>query len=195
MLGWILNCERDILWGSTNFSYCDFLFGLISTLWLCINLNWFFSETIGVFVVYWVGRILIWLRLVIVVGWLLIMKKSVAHKKSKGSSPPSFITKRFVSADVEARFHYLVKMRAKLKERGFEINSSHLAYFETIITQRGWQEFCKPPKVAAMTLVHEFYVNLITISTVQERHVKYDTVTINALLKIQTTPHSPDQVA
>ena len=45
------------------------------------------------------------------------MKKSVAHKRSQGSSSSSFDTKRFVSADAEARFHHSIKRRARLKER------------------------------------------------------------------------------
>ena len=98
------------------------------------------------------------------------MKKSVAHKRSQGSSSSSFYTKRFVLADAEARFYDSVKRRVRLKERGFELNSPHLAYFETIITQRGWQQFCKPPKTAAMTVIHEFYANtlesLVSISTI-----------------------------
>ena len=85
------------------------------------------------------------------------MKKSMAHKRSRGSSSSSFDTKQFLLANAEARFHDLVKRRAALKERGFELDSSHLEYFETIIAQRGWQEFYKPPKMATMTVVREFY--------------------------------------
>ena len=95
--------------------------------------------------------------------------------------------KRFVLADAEARFHDSVKRRAKLKEKGFELDSSHLAYFETIIALRVWQEFCKAPKAATMIVVREFYVNahesLVSISIVRERQVTYDAMTINALLK------------
>ena len=127
------------------------------------------------------------------------MKKSVAHKRSRGSSSSSFDTKRFVSANAEALFHNLVKQRVELKEISFEIYSSHLAYFETIIAQKGWQEFCKSPKAATTVVVLEFYANAfespISISAVRERQVKYDAVTINALLKIQNAPHGPDQVA
>ena len=50
-----------------------------------------------------------------------------------------------------------------------------------------------------MTVVHEFYANalksLVSISTVRERQVKYDAVTINALLKIQNALNGPTQVA
>ena len=126
-------------------------------------------------------------------------KNRVAHKRSWGSSSLSFDTKIFVLADVEAWFHNSIKSRAELKERIFELDSPRLQYFEMIIAQRGWQEFCKHPKVAAMTVVREFYSNAlkssISITTVRERQVRYNPVTINALLKIQYNPHSPDQLA
>ena len=73
-------------------------------------------------------------------------EESVAHKKSRGSSSSSFDMKRFVSADAEARFHDLVKRRARLKERGFELDSSHLEYFETIIAQRSCRSSVSPPR-------------------------------------------------
>ena len=45
----------------------------------------------------------------------------------------------------------------------------------------------------------KFYANAfespVSISIVQERQVKYDAITINALLKIQNAPHGPHQVA
>ena len=89
----------------------------------------------------------------------IMSRKSVAHKRSRGSFSSSFDTNRFASINAEARFHNSVKKRARLKERGFELDSPHLQYFETIIAHRGWQEFCKPPKVAAMTVVREFCAN------------------------------------
>ena len=60
-------------------------------------------------------------------------KKSVAHKRSWGSSFSSYDMRQFVSANAEARFHDSVKRRASIKERGFDLDSSHLQYFETII--------------------------------------------------------------
>ena len=59
--------------------------------------------------------------------------------------------------------------------------------------------FCKPPKAAVMTVVREFYVNAlespVSISMVRKRPVKYNVVTITAILKIQNAPHGPNQVA
>ena len=102
-----------------------------------------------------------------------IMKKSLPHKRSRGSSFSSFDTKRFVLVNAEAQLHDSIKRRVGLKEKGFKLDSSHLQYFETIIAQRGWQEFCKPPKVAMITVVREFYANAfespVLITMVRER--------------------------
>ena len=86
-------------------------------------------------------------------------KKTTTIQKVSGSSSSSFDAKRFFSVKAEIRFHELVKNQASLKEQDFEIKSPHLENFEIIITRRGWQEFCKPPKVAVMTIVHEVYTN------------------------------------
>ena len=127
------------------------------------------------------------------------MKKSTATKRAKGSSSSSFEAKRFVSAEVEARFHDLVKRRPGLKEQGFEIDSPHLEYIETIITRRGWQEFCRPPKVATMMVVCEFYVNTfegpVSATMASERQIIYDAGKTKALLKIENATHGPYEVA
>ena len=99
-------------------------------------------------------------------------------------------------ANIETRFHNSIKTRVSLKERGFHLDSSHLQYFETIIAQRGWQEFCNPPKAVTMTVIREFYANAVEspVSTtiVKEKQMRYDSTTINAFFKIQNAPHSPD---
>ena len=50
-----------------------------------------------------------------------------------------------------------------------------------------------------MVVVRKFYANAfqssVSITTVREKQVRYDSMTINALLKIQNAPHDPDQVA
>ena len=84
--------------------------------------------------------------------------------------------KRFVLADVEARFHDSVKRRVNLEERAFDA-----------------------PKVTAMTVVHEFYANVFesphSSTTVKERQVRYDFATTNAFFKIHNALNGPNQVA
>ena len=81
------------------------------------------------------------------------------HKKEKGLPSFSFDMKRFVSAKVEARFYDSVKRRSGLKKRGLGLEPPYMARYKAVIISRGWHVFCKQPKVAAMTIVWEFYVN------------------------------------
>ena len=50
-----------------------------------------------------------------------------------------------------------------------------------------------------MIVVREFCANTFesphSSTTIRERQVKYDSMTIKAFLKIQNSPHSPNQVA
>lgn len=78
---------------------------------------------------------------------IIIMKENVAHKRSRGSSSSSFDTKRCVKADVEAQFHDSIKKRVRLKEMGFEIDSTYMSHYEAVFNSKGWQIFCKQPKV------------------------------------------------
>ena len=126
------------------------------------------------------------------------MKKSTTTKRTRGSSSSTFDNKIFLSTNAKSHFHNSVKKRSCLNERVFEIDSPWLDYFDHIIKQRGWQEFCKQPKVIAMTIVHKFYANTFegpaSVATIRERQIQYDFGTINALLKIQNAPHRPNQV-
>ena len=49
-----------------------------------------------------------------------------------------------------------------MKERGFDLKVENYReqYYQKIIESRGWQMFCKHPKVAAITMVLEFYANV-----------------------------------
>ena len=69
---------------------------------------------------------------------LVKMKKCVATKRARGSSSSSFDIERFVSAEAETRFYDSIKRRSSLKERGFELEPSYMAKYETVIENRGW---------------------------------------------------------
>ena len=128
-------------------------------------------------------------------------KKVVAHKQPKGSSSFDFDQKRFVLADVQARFDNSVTGRSGLRERGFDIDieSPRMEHFKRIIESRGWQIFCRHPKAATMTMVREFYANAwdntpTLVVFVREKQVRYDAGTINQLLQLQYTLHGPDEI-
>ena len=87
-------------------------------------------------------------------------KKVVANKRPRGSSSSDFNHKRFVSADVEARFNDSVTRRSGLREQDFDldIENPRVECFKRVIKSQGWQMFCKHPKAAAMIVVHKFYM-------------------------------------
>ena len=49
-------------------------------------------------------------------------KKTVVHKRPRGSSSSNFDPMRFISADADARFHDSVTQRLGLQEQGFDID-------------------------------------------------------------------------
>ena len=115
----------------------------------------------------------------------------MASKRLWGPSLSDYDRTRFVSADAEGRFHSLVTKRSGIKERGFEIDSENARVegFHTVSQNRGWQLFCKHPKAEAMTVVLEFFMNapkgLSNYKVfVRGKEVKYDTTTINNLLRL-----------
>ena len=128
-------------------------------------------------------------------------KKSMASKRPRGSSSSNYDRTRFVSADAEGRFHALVTKRLGIKEWGFEIDSENARVegFHMVIQNQGWQLFCKHPKTVAMTVVREFFANAPEGPSnykvlVRGKEVKYDTTTINNLLRLQYNPTNPDEV-
>ena len=91
--------------------------------------------------------------------------------------------------------------RSGIKERGFEIDgeNARVEGFHMVIQNRGWQLFCQHPNAAAMMVVCEFFTNAPEgISThkvfVRGKEVKFDTTTINNLLRLQYNPTDPDEV-
>ena len=57
----------------------------------------------------------------------------------------------------------LVTHRLGLKERDFDIDveNPRIEDFQRVIQSRGWQLFCKHPKVASIAVVYEFYANIM----------------------------------
>ena len=118
--------------------------------------------------------------------WGKMPKKAVVSKRPRGSSSTKYDKTRFASMEAEARFNDSVTCRSRLKERGFDIDLENpkIEYFQRIIQSRGWQLFCKHPKVAAMTVVRDFYANAVKNTStpvvfVRGKQVQYDASMIN----------------
>ena len=65
-------------------------------------------------------------------------KKTVAHKRPRGSSSSTFDHTRFVSAEAEARFNDSCTRRVGLKERGLEADEVYMQYLTATIESQGW---------------------------------------------------------
>ena len=98
---------------------------------------------------------------------------------------------QFVFADVEVCFHASVTKRSGIKEQGFKLDgkNARIEGFYKTIEDREWQLFCRHPKAAAMTVIREFFSNAPEGPTghkvfVRGNEVKYDSATINNLLRL-----------
>ena len=128
-------------------------------------------------------------------------KKTTASKHPRASSLTEYNHSQFVSVDAKARFHVSVTKRSGIKERGFELDGENVrtkGFYKTIQDCR-WQLFCQHPKAVAMTVVCEFFANAPKGPTghkvfVRGKEVKYNSATINSLLRLQYNPIGPDEV-
>ena len=86
---------------------------------------------------------------------------------------PNFDITKFVNEGAADRFGTICKNRSFIKEKGFH----HLDdFFRKTITTKGWRALCQPPRLAATSVVQEFYANLAyhVINKVRVRGVLVD---------------------
>ena len=128
-------------------------------------------------------------------------KKAITSKRPRGSSSSEYDRTRFVSTDADARFHDSVTCRSRLREKGFDIDVENpkVEEFQRIIQSRGWQLFCKHPKVATMTVIRKFFVNAAESTSsytvfVRGKLVRYDAEIINQLFHLPYTPSGPNEL-
>ena len=115
----------------------------------------------------------------------------MASKHPQGSSSSDYDRTRFVSADVERRFIASVTKQSGIKKQKFEmdIENARVEDFKRVIQNRESKLFCKHPKATTMMIVREFFVNAPEGTSnhkvfVRGKEVKYDTTTINNLLRL-----------
>ena len=92
---------------------------------------------------------------------------------------------KFMNLDASKRYTSWVTIRKFIKEKGFEHPED---FFCAYIANKGWKELCKPPKLAVMSMVREFYSNLCEQVTkkvwVRGKWVSFDSATINEFYKL-----------
>ena len=78
-------------------------------------------------------------------------------KRSSNAPPNDLYHTKFISLQASRRYTSLVKNKDFIKENGFERPNN---FFPSDIVNKGWQDLCKPPRLAVKAMVREFYANL-----------------------------------
>ena len=86
-------------------------------------------------------------------------KQKLTSKRGRPSEEPtqSYDKDKFINESAAERFDTISKNRSFIKENGFHHPKF---FFRKIITEKGWQALCKPPRPIAISVVQEFYANL-----------------------------------
>ena len=121
-------------------------------------------------------------------------RRKLPTKRGRASEDLSlkFDVTRFVNEGATDRFGTIYKNRSFIKEKGFNHPDD---FFRKTIATKGWRALCQPPRLAAMSVVREFYANLAShvIKKVQVEGVLVDfsAESINQFYNLDTVPSEP----
>ena len=105
---------------------------------------------------------------------------------------PTFNVTRFVNEGVVDRFGTICKNWSFIKEKGFYHPDD---FFHKTLAAKGWWALCQPPRLAAMSVVPEFYANLVShiVKKVRVRGVLVDfsAESINQFYNLNHVPSEP----
>ena len=86
-------------------------------------------------------------------------KLPTKRSRSNEDPTPTYDVTRFVNESAADRFGTICKNRSFIKEKGFHHPDD---FFRKTIAAKGWRALCQPPHPAAMSVVREFYANLVS---------------------------------
>ena len=105
---------------------------------------------------------------------------------------PNFDITKFVNEGATGRFGTICKNRSFIKEKGFHHPDD---FFRKTIATKGWRALCQPPRLAATSVVREFYANLAShvVKKVRVRGVLVDfsAESINQFYNLDPVPPEP----
>lgn len=111
-----------------------------------------------------------------------MMSSKTKRARSALSSEGAFNRHKFISKDAADRYRKLVVKSSVIPERGLAPCEVHQPQLFQNIMQRGWSDFVKQPEPAVLSIVREFYANMVEGSSrsfVRGRQVSFDYGTIN----------------
>ena len=72
--------------------------------------------------------------------------------------PKEYNHDKFITLEVARRYKFIGRNKTFINEKGFEHSND---FFIKEIATKGSKELCKPPKLVAISVVREIYVNLV----------------------------------
>ena len=112
-------------------------------------------------------------------------RQKLPAKRSQPSEAPT-------PAFDASQFGTIFKNRSFIKEKGFHHPDD---FFRKTIAAKGWRSLCQPPRLAAMSVVREFYANLAShvLKKVRVRGVLVDfsAESINSFNGLEHVPPGP----
>ena len=121
-------------------------------------------------------------------------RQKLTAKRGRASEEPTpnFDLTKFVNEGVADRFGTISKNRSFIKEKGFHHPDD---FFRKKIANKGWRALCQPPRLAATSVVREFYANLAShvVKKVWVRGVLVDfsAQSINQFYNLDPVPPEP----
>ena len=121
-------------------------------------------------------------------------RQNLPRKRGRPSedSTPNYDVSRLVNEKAADRFGIICKNRSFIKEKGFHHPDD---FFRKTIAAKGWRALCQPPHPAAMSVVREFYANLVShvLKKVRVRGILVDisAESINSYYSLDHVPSEP----
>ena len=82
-------------------------------------------------------------------------------KKRKGKAVGQYDSSKFVSENTQDRYFDSVSKRNPIAERGLCLTGIDWPNITANIQKRGWDNFCAQPLSAIVSVIREFYVNVL----------------------------------
>ena len=86
-------------------------------------------------------------------------KKQRVSKRTSNAPPfEEYNHDMFITLETSKRYMMITRNKTFIKEKGFEHPKD---FFKKDIVNKGRKELCRPPKLAIILVVREFYANLV----------------------------------